>query len=199
MTADSSPLIRSICVYCGSSPGRDPAFVDAASALGADIADRGLRLVYGGGDSGLMGTVARACLKNGGAVLGVIPQFLQKREQARGTVGLESMELVTVPDMHTRKQMMFEQSDAFVALPGGIGTLEELVEMQTWAQLGRHAKPIAVLDVNGFWAPYSELLAHMNDAGFLHNPRQASPLVAKQASDVLPMILAAAENDSDRS
>ncbi|MEE9314926.1 MAG: TIGR00730 family Rossman fold protein [Rhizobiaceae bacterium] len=182
-------MINSLCVYCGSSPGADPRFVEEAEKLGNSIAAHGIRLVYGGGDRGLMGTVARATLKGGGAVTGIIPEFLRDMEQANGTLGMDEAEMIVVPDMHTRKQMMFDKADAFVALPGGIGTLEELVEIQTWAQLGRHTKPIALLNVNNFWSPYVELVEHMNSAGFLHNPDRVMPLVFTDASEIIPTLL----------
>lgn len=193
MTDTPHPPIRSVCVYCGSSPGIDPSFMEAANILGRSLAVNNLRLVYGGGNRGLMGAVARGVLENGGSVLGVIPEFLQAYEQSKGTEGLEEIELIVVPDMHTRKQMMFEQADAFVALPGGIGTLEELVEMQTWAQLDRHQKPIGILNVNDFWSPYVELLQHMDDAAFLHNPERITPLVFEDANEIVPRLLSAAQ------
>ena len=189
MSSFDPTAIRSICVYCGSSPGDDPAFVAGAEILGRALAESNIRLVYGAGDSGLMGAVARSVLNAGGDVLGVIPQFLVDMEQSRGTQGLEGMDLIVVPDMHTRKQMMFEQADAFVAMPGGIGTLEELVEIQTWSQLARHTKPVALLNINDFWTPYLELMDHMKSAGFLHNPDRAMPLVFKEADEVVKGIL----------
>jgi uncharacterized protein (TIGR00730 family) len=146
--ADRDGLSR-VCVYCGSGPGTDPVFADVADELGAALAREGLGLVYGGGDVGLMGIVARAVLKGGGHVTGIIPDFLKRRENMLDGAD----ETIVVPDMHTRKQLMFDKSDAFIALPGGIGTLEELVEQMTWAQLGRHSKPILLVDVEGFWRP----------------------------------------------
>jgi hypothetical protein len=177
--------IETICVYCGSGFGNDPAYAKAAEILGASIAQAGLRLVYGGGNVGLMGTVARAVLDHGGYVTGIIPEFLKKRELMLDAV----QDTVIVPDMHTRKQMMYERSDAFIALPGGIGTLEELVEQLTWAQLGRHKKPILMLDVNGFWKPLLVLLAHMRQAQFIREGLEVSYLVAEKPQDAVPMIL----------
>lgn len=174
--------IKSLCVYCGSSPGADPAFGEQAAQLGALMAKHGIGLVYGGGDAGLMGTVAKAVLAGGGAVTGIIPSFFLTEAFKVSANGLEGAQMVEVPDMHTRKQMMFEKADAFIALPGGIGTLEELVEMLTWAQLGRHTKPVAVLDVNEFWSPFADLCAHMQTAGFLHNADRAKPLVFDDAA-----------------
>lgn len=176
--------IRSICVYCGSAEGDDPAFVASAEALGHAMAEAGIGLVYGGGRLGLMGTIARAVLEQGGHVTGIIPDFLKAREMLL----MEAQETIIVPDMHTRKRLMFERADAFVALPGGIGTLEELVEQMTWAQLGRHTKPILLLDVNGFWKPFLSLLAHMHQSGFIRPGLEIHTLVAESVTDVLPML-----------
>ena len=176
--------MNNICVYCGSSPGLDPAFVTAAEDLGRRIGKAGLGLVYGGGDNGLMGLVARATISAGGRVTGIIPDFLKKRENPLA----EAQELVVVPDMHTRKRMMFERADAFVALPGGVGTLEELVEQLTWVQLGRHTKPVVIADIGGFWRPLLSLFAHMRDSGFIRQEFELRYLVAERIEDVLPMI-----------
>ena len=178
------PLIRSICVYCGSGFGSDPVFKESAAALGRAMATDGVRLVYGGGNVGLMGTVAGAVLEYGGHVTGIIPEFLKSREKMLDDV----QETIVVPDMHTRKRMMFDKADAFVALPGGIGTLEELVEQMTWAQLGQHTKPILMLSVNGFWKPLLGLLAHMREQGFIRDGLELNYLVAEQTKDVLPML-----------
>lgn len=176
--------LNSICIYCGSGLGADPAFADAAAELGRVLAANDIRLVYGGGSLGLMGVVAKAVLENGGRVLGIIPQFLVDRE-----VMLEGLsELVVTEDMHERKRLMFEHADAFVALPGGIGTLEEVVEQMTWAQLGRHKKPIMLADVAGFWAPLIELLQHMNQSAFIRPGFELSYGVARDISEVLPKI-----------
>jgi len=148
--------LKRICVYCGSGPGSDPAFVAAAQAFGAALADNGIGLVYGGGSVGLMGELANAVLDRGGKVIGIIPTFLQNREHTnpRG-------EVIVTRDMHERKQRMFDEADAFVALPGGVGTLEEVVEQMTWAQLGRHQKPILLANIERFWDPLCALLDHM--------------------------------------
>jgi uncharacterized protein (TIGR00730 family) len=182
------PNIRTICVYCGSGPGTEPIFVEAAEALGREMAVHGIGLVYGGGAVGLMGTVARAVLKNGGHVTGIIPEFLKSRERMLDDV----QETLVVPDMHTRKRLMFEKSDAFVALPGGIGTLEELVEQMTWAQLGRHTKPILMLSIKGFWRPLLTLFAHMRDYGFIRPGLELNYLVAERVEEAIPMVKAAA-------
>ncbi|WP_349370582.1 TIGR00730 family Rossman fold protein [Salinarimonas sp.] len=186
--------IRSICVYCGSSPGGDPAYLAAAEALGRAMAASGVRLVYGGGALGLMGAVARSTIEAGGEVTGIIPDFLTRKEKLLDDV----QETIVVGDMHARKQLMFERADAFVALPGGIGTLEELVEQMTWAQLGRHRKPILVLSLGDFWKPLLTLLAHMRQAGFIPKDRELSYLVAERVGDVLPMLEAAAAHHPPR-
>jgi hypothetical protein len=143
------PRIRSIAVFCGSQRGNDPAFAEAARALGCGLADAGVRLVYGGGRVGLMGVLANAALAGGGEVVGVIPDFLMRREVAHPGV----TELLNANSMHSRKQRMFELSDAFVSLPGGLGTLDETIEIITWHQLGLHHKPVLVCDVAGSAEP----------------------------------------------
>jgi uncharacterized protein (TIGR00730 family) len=186
-TVEGSLSISSVCVYCGSAAGSDPAFAQAAIAVGRAIAEAGVRLVYGGGDVGLMGIVARAVLDHGGSVTGIIPAFLKEREN----MILDAQETIVVPDMHTRKQMMFERADAFIALPGGVGTLEELVEQLTWAQLGRHDKPILVLNTADFWKPLLVLMAHMRQFGFIRPGAEVHYLVAERPEDVMPMLISA--------
>jgi hypothetical protein len=156
--------LRSICVYCGANTGARPEYTAAAKALGLDMAANRVRLVYGGGSIGLMGVLARTVMDNGGAVTGIIPQFLRDREVMLREVD----DLIVTADMHERKRTMFERSDAFVALPGGIGTLEEVVEMMTWAQLDQHAKPVMIVNIAGFWDPLIEQFRHMMTEGFLH-------------------------------
>ena len=185
MSAASSSSIRSVCVYCGSSAGRDPQFEQAAREVGKALADHQLRLVYGGGDKGLMGAVAESVLQHGGTVLGIIPEFLMQSEQGQQAQNIQGADMQVVPDMHSRKRIMFDESDAFLAMPGGIGTLEELVEVLTWAQLRRHEKPVGVLNINDFWSPYVELIDHMEESGFLHNPGEARPLVFNHAGEVV--------------
>ena len=189
-----SPMtdIARICVYCGSGTGSDPAFLDCARALGHALADQGIGLVYGGGNIGLMGAVAHAVLERGGHVTGIIPDFLKARERLLEEV----QETIIVPDMHTRKRLMFEKADAFVALPGGIGTLEELVEQMTWAQLGRHNKPILMLNIKGFWKPLLVLLAHMREQGFIRPGLELNYFVAERVEEVVPMLKAAARRVS---
>jgi len=153
----------SLCVYCGSRSGADPRYAQAARALGTALGRGGHRLVYGGGHAGLMGVVADATLAAGGQVLGIIPRRLVNRELGHRGV----QELRVVDTMHERKLQMAQASDAFVALPGGLGTLEELFEVWTWQQLGYHGRPIGLLDTGGFYQPLRALLAHTRDAGFV--------------------------------
>lgn len=155
--------MRSICVYCGASSGRGEAYVGAARAFGGALARRGLRLVYGGASVGLMGAVADAVLEAGGEVIGVIPESLMKKELAHA----ELSELVVTRSMHERKTVMAERADGFVALPGGIGTFEELFEIWTWAQLGFHRKPCGVLNVAGYYDKLLDFLDHARDEGLL--------------------------------
>jgi uncharacterized protein (TIGR00730 family) len=186
--------IRSICVYCGSSPGRGEAYIQAGHTLGRAIAKTGLQLVYGGGTRGIMGAVADGALRAGGKVTGIIPQFLMDKEATR--TALDRLdELVVTDNMHQRKHMMFEKSDAFVALPGGIGTVEEIIEIMTWAQLGHHRKPIVFGNIGGFWDPMLSLLNHMRDEGFIHTSHLVDPLVVDTAEAIVPAILAAAAVD----
>ena len=180
--------IKTICVYCGSGPGSDPRFIEAAIALGKILAENRIRLVYGGGSIGLMGALATSVLDHGGTVTGIIPDFLTARENALKRV----QEMIVTPDMHERKRLMFERSDAFVALPGGIGTLEELVEQLTWKQLGRHTKPILLANVDGFWEPLLALLAHMRSTQFIRPTLDVDVLKAERVDDILPRLRAAA-------
>jgi uncharacterized protein (TIGR00730 family) len=192
----SMSQIRTVCVYCGSAPGTDPAFINAARRLGELMALDGVRLVYGGGSRGMMGAVAKSVLDHGGQVTGIIPDFLQDKEHT--LVGAQ--EVIITPDMHVRKQTMFERADAFVALPGGIGTLEELVEQLTWAQLGRHKKPILILNTKNFWDPLCGLLDHMRKLDFIRRDLGFTLLVAETPAEVLPKLreAAAAVTESDK-
>jgi uncharacterized protein (TIGR00730 family) len=185
--------IKTVCVYCGSGPGTDPRFVEAAIAFGKALAESGIRLVYGGGSIGLMGAVATSVLDHGGTVTGIIPDFLTTRENALKRV----QEMIVTPDMHERKRLMFEHSDAFVALPGGIGTLEELVEQLTWQQLGRHAKPILIANIAGFWEPLLALLMHMRATQFIRPTLAIDILKAERVEDILPRLQAAAIKASE--
>jgi len=180
--------IKSVCVYCASGPGTNPAFVDSAHRLGQILADNRIRLVYGGGSVGLMGALAASMLDHGGFVTGVIPDFLVNREHMME----RAQERIITRDMHERKRIMFERADAFVALPGGVGTLEELVEQITWAQLGRHKKPILLANIEGFWEPLCVLLDHMKTLQFIRAGLAIDLLVANRIEDVLPMLFEAA-------
>jgi uncharacterized protein (TIGR00730 family) len=182
--------IKSICVYCASGPGNDPAFMEAATKFGRILAENGVRLVYGGGSVGLMGALAESVLDHGGAVTGVIPDFLVNREHML----LRVQERVITRDMHERKWVMFERADAFVALPGGVGTLEELVEQLTWAQLGRHKKPILILNIANFWEPLCQLLEQMERLDFIRAGLPVKLLVAERVEDILPKLLEAARS-----
>ncbi len=155
--------LQNICVYCGSGSGRNPAYAEAARELGQSLAAARIGLVYGGGSLGLMGEVARSVLDHGGHVTGIIPGFLSEREHML----VEAQELIVVDDMHQRKQLMFVKSDAFVALPGGLGTLEEFVEQLTWSQLGRHRRPIVLANIEGFWNPLLAQFESMMAEGFI--------------------------------
>jgi uncharacterized protein (TIGR00730 family) len=188
--------IRSICVYCGSQPGHDPAFRQAAETLGRTMAENNIDLIYGGGTKGLMGAVAQAVLSNGGKAIGIIPEFLMDKEASQQELG-QLTELHVTRDMHERKHLMFERSDAFVTLPGGIGTLEEIVEIMTWAQLGRHTKPMALANINGFWDPLNALIGHMREAGFIHTGHLVRPLVIDRADKIVPALLAAGGKDGE--
>jgi uncharacterized protein (TIGR00730 family) len=185
--------LKRICVYCGSGPGSDPAFVAAARAFGAALADNGIGLVYGGGSVGLMGELANAVLDRGGKVIGIIPTFLQDREHA-----IKRADVIVTRDMHERKQRMFDEADAFVALPGGVGTLEEVVEQMTWAQLGRHQKPILLANIERFWDPLCALLDHMEELQFIRPGLSVKYLVAERVDDILPMLRKAMERVAEQ-
>ena len=182
--------IKSICVYCASGRGNDPTFMDAARKFGRILAENGIRLVYGGGSVGLMGALAESVIDHGGAVTGVIPDFLVNREHML----LSVQERLITRDMHERKWVMFERADAFVALPGGVGTLEELVEQLTWAQLGRHKKPILALNIARFWDPLCALLEQMEKLDFIRANLPVTLLVADRVEEILPKLVAAARS-----
>ena len=181
---EKSRKIRKICVYCGSGPGIDPAFVESARAFGAILAKNGVGLVFGGGSVGMMGAIAKSVLDHGGKVTGVIPEFLVAREHAmRGADNL-----IVTRDMHERKRKMFEMADAFVAMPGGIGTLEEVVEQMTWVQLGRHRKPILLANIKRFWEPLCALIDHMKNLEFIRADLNFDLLAADAVEDILPKL-----------
>lgn len=182
--AGTRPL-SSVCVYCGSSNAADPAFLEAAFQIGAAFAEAGLKLVYGGGGVGLMGATARGAHQAGGRVLGIIPDFLRGREQP-----FDDVETVIVASMHERKMLMFERSDAFVVLPGGIGTLEEIIELLSWRRLDLHRKPIVFHNPRGFWDPLFALLRHTIDEGLTPPSLADCWRTVEKAEDIIPALLA---------
>lgn len=178
--------VDSVCVFCGSSDAADPAYLRAAAGLGRDLAEAGLRLIYGGGGVGLMGACAMAAHEAGGRVLGIIPEFLMGRERA-----LETVEHVVVNNMHQRKMMMFDRADAFVVLPGGVGTLEEVVELLSWRRLDLHAKPVVFYNPDNFWRPLFDLFQHTVDARLTPAEFMGSWTVIDRVDRIVPMLLAA--------
>jgi uncharacterized protein (TIGR00730 family) len=181
---DISLGLQNICVYCGSGAGKNPAYAETARSLGEILAAARIGLVYGGGSLGLMGEIASSVLDHGGYVTGIIPGFLSQREHML----IEAQELIVVDNMHERKQLMFSKSDAFVALPGGLGTLEEFVEQLTWSQLGRHAKPIVLVNIEGFWNPLLVQFDSMQGEGFIRAGLDLNLLVVDRVEDVIPAI-----------
>ncbi len=177
--------IKSICVFCGSGEGCNPAFKSASQTLGHLFAQNNIELIYGGGDMGLMGTIANAVKEKDGKVTGIIPEFLLKYQNEN----LETTGLIVTKDMHTRKAKMYELADAFIALPGGIGTLEELVETMTWAQLGTHQKPIALLNTANFWQPFLSLIDHMKSENFIRAGLEVNFQVVEQPEHIIDELL----------
>ncbi len=176
-------VLASVGLFCGSSDGVDPARVAAAAALGREIASEGVRLVYGGGSTGLMGACAKAVIAAGGAVLGVIPEFLCLPE-----VAYKAAQLVVVTSMHERKATMFREADGFVVLPGGIGTLEEVIELLSWARLDLHAKPVVFLNAGGFWDPLFALIGHTVREGFTPGEFERTYRAVDEVGEVLPAL-----------
>jgi len=176
--------IRSVCVYCGSSLGQDPRYRETAAKFGRILAEAEIELVYGGGNIGLMGIIADAALETGGRVTGIIPEDLKRAELAHG--GLS--DLVTVVSMHERKRQMFERADAFVALPGGPGTLDETIEIITWRQLRLHGKPVVILNDGGYWQPLVDLLDYTIANGFARESFRQLFMVVDGVEDVLPAL-----------
>ncbi len=187
-------IIKRICVYCGSSSGNEPAYAAAARQFGEILARNGIRLIYGCGSTGLMGAVARAVHDHGGEITGIIPEFLRAQER----LFRDADEIIVTEDMHERKRLMFERADAFVALPGGIGTVEELVEQLTWAQLGRHKKPILLANVAGYWDPLITVFEHLRGTGFLPNGRQLAYIAVDTVEAILPALNAAVAQVGER-
>lgn len=187
--------LKSVCVFCGSRSGINPIYKEQTYALGKLFAQNNIRLVYGGGNIGLMGTIARGALENKGKITGIIPKFLIKKEMLEDNLK-QIDEVIITQNMHERKMLMYEKADAFVALPGGIGTLEELVEQLTWAQLGQHQKPILLADFDHFWQPFFKLLDHMNEQSFIYNTPDVSLLRAERVEDVIPKLIKALPSTS---
>ncbi len=179
--------IGSVCVFCGSKVGNDPDWARAADRLGRLLAEAGIRLVYGGGRIGLMGVVAQAVMRSGGKVSGVIPDFLMKLEVADTGV----TDLVVVDSMHERKRRMFELADGFVILPGGLGTLDETFEIVTWKQLRHHSKPIVILNVNGYWSPFADLVRSIVAGGFAHPAVTDLFSLVEEPEEVIPALRSA--------
>ena len=179
----TSERLESVCVFCGSSDAADPKFLSAATTLGQALAQGDLRLVYGGGGVGLMGACARAAQEAGGRVLGIIPDFLIGKERA-----LETVEHIVVTSMHERKMIMFDRSDAFVVLPGGIGTLEEIVELLSWRRLDLHAKPVVFYNPRGFWDPLFRLFQHTVDEKLTPPAFMDSWISVERIEDVVPAL-----------
>lgn len=183
--------LRTICVYCGSQPGTDVDFVCAARQFGKILAENKVGLVYGGGSIGLMGELAKSVLRHGGIVTGIIPDFLTGQERMLTA----AQEMIVTRDLHERKRLMFERADAFVALPGGVGTLEELVEQLTWEQLGHHRKPILIANLKEFWQPLLTLMEQMRNSSFIPSAWPVHYLVATCIEDILPQLQAATASD----
>ena len=178
--------ITSICVFCGASTGDDARFRAGAETVGRRIAEAGQRLVFGGGNNGMMGALADAALSAGGEVVGVIPDFLVEREHAHQGVS----RMITVDSMHRRKETMFELSDAFIVLPGGVGTLDETFEIVTWKQLGMHDKPIVVVDIAGYWGRFDGLVAAAVEHGFAAPPTRDLYVIARDAEHAMEVLAA---------
>mmetsp|Transcript_21442 Transcript_21442/g.29800 ORF Transcript_21442/g.29800 Transcript_21442/m.29800 type:complete len:197 (+) Transcript_21442:129-719(+) len=177
-------IFRNICVYCGSSKGNNPIFVESAESLADELVLRGIGLVYGGGSVGLMGALALKVDRGGGHVLGLLPKEMENEEFSGKYVG----ETRIVANMHERKQMMFDAADAFIALPGGFGTLEELLEMITWSQLGYHTKPIGVLNMNGFYDNLLGFFDKLTEEGFVHPAARSIVLCAPTAAELVDLL-----------
>jgi uncharacterized protein (TIGR00730 family) len=176
--------LKSVCVYCGSGSGNNPRHAESARTLGKTLAEGGVRLIYGGGGNGLMGEVARTVMENGGNVTGIIPESLVAIEQPYADLD----ELIVTKDLHERKMLMFTRSDAFIALPGGIGTLEELVEQLTWVQLAHHQKPVVIVNIDDYWRPLLRLLDEMRAEGFIRAGLEPTYHLVDEADEVVPYL-----------
>ena len=187
--------IKSVCVYCGSSINVDDDFKDAARAFGKILADNKIRLVYGGGKAGLMGIIADSVMQNGGEVIGIIPKHISDREiQHKGLT-----ELHIVESMHVRKQMMVDYSDAFVVLPGGVGTLDETCEIITWRQLGIHDMPIVIANIKNYWTPFLSVIDHLVEQGFMRPQDKKTYMVVDDLNKILETLTTAPKESFDPS
>lgn len=183
----NAPKIKrpaAICVFCGSGNGHNPNFKTTAIELGKLLSENNIQLIYGGGDMGLMGSLAESTLIHGGKVTGIIPEFLLKYQKGH----LKLTNQIVTKDMHTRKAKMYELADAFVALPGGIGTLEELVETMTWSQLGTHQKPIALLNIDEFWQPFLTMIEHMKSENFIRHGLEVNFHISEKLETLLDQL-----------
>lgn len=176
--------LRKICVYCGSQSGNKAAYLAAATYLGKSCAAHNIDVIYGGSNAGIMGEVAHSTMDAGGHVTGILPKFWNDAPEKHLTLS----EMIITETMHERKTLMYEMSDGFVALPGGIGTLEELVEMMTWSQLGHHSKPIIIANIEGFWQPFLSLMEHMRSEGFIHSEQMLMYDVADTPEEIIPKL-----------
>ncbi len=184
--------VKSVCVFCGARTGNNPVWRDAAGDLGRGMAERGLELIYGGGRIGIMGDVAQACQENGGRVVGIIPDFLEKAEVGNRTCD----ELIVVDSMHERKSLMTERSDAFVVMPGGIGSLEEFFEVLTWRTLKLHDKPIVVVDIGGCWTPLADLVDRLIENGFAGEETRRAVSFVDNLDDLFDLLERAHSQDA---
>ncbi|MDC7674999.1 TIGR00730 family Rossman fold protein [Asticcacaulis machinosus] len=184
--------IKTICLYCGSSEGANPQYMQAAREFGALLAQTRLKLVYGGGDVGLMGAAARAAYDAGGKVKGIMPRFLRTRERL-----FDEVETVVVDSMHERKMLMFEDSDAFVVFPGGVGTLEEVIELLSWRRLDLHKKPIIFFNQNGYWDPFFDMITYTIGQGFTPEAFKRTYMSVDKVSDILKAVSHMSTQDED--
>lgn len=185
---EDEKLLKVLCVFCGSSPGVRPEYVEQAKVLGKLLAENGVKLSFGGGSLGVMGAVSQAVMEYNGQVVGVIPESLYSHVQSVGGHNDHCSEVVRVHTMHDRKQRLYQMSSAFVALPGGVGTFEELFEAVTWQQLGIHGKPVAVLNINGYYDPLIQMLSRAHAEGFIRDSDKSRLLVFERAEDIIPGI-----------
>ncbi len=189
----TAPALESVALFCGSSEGLESEWMAGAATFGRILAGKGVRLVYGGGALGLMGACARATIGAGGSVLGVIPEFLRLPE-----VAYEAADLVIVGSMHERKATMFQEADGFVVMPGGIGTMEEVIEILSWVRLGLHAKPVVFLNTRGYWSPLFDLIDHSVRQGFTPEQFRAAFTEVRRVEDILPALSAMAAAAGER-